>query len=207
MDSRPNPPLPPAQLTPGTHLSPEDGACLMEWVSALAGEPWTDHPTTTHRLLAHLGRLVNDAMSPNARQGLIALGPRLSGLDSQRPAMTAEVAELTTAYALSVRPGLRLAWMHGAADRHRRWVTRQRGLAGRGGVVSRVRRRIYDHGPAHRAVETAVMALARTADADLHLRRLLEEAVTHLEACSAAEADTWHAPSPQQRQVSPEGAP
>lgn len=189
MDPRPHPQLPPAQLTPGTHLSPEDGSCLMEWVSALAEEAWTDHPTTTHGLLAHLGRLVNDAMSTTARQGLITLGPRLRHLNSEHPAVSAELAELATAYALAVRPGLRLAWMHGAANRHRRWATTHRsGLTGRD-AVSRLRRRIYAHGPAHRAVETAVMALARTADSDLHLRRLLDEAVRHVEARRANEVE------------------
>lgn len=182
MNTSSYPPHPPAELTLGTHLAPEDGACLMEWVSALAGEPWTDHPRTTHPLLAHLGRLVNDAMSPHGRQALIGLGPRLSGLDSKDPNVSAELAELCTGYALKVRPGLRLAWLHSAARRHQTppWVRAHR--TSPEGVVSRLRQRIYDHGPAHRAVETAVIVLARTPDPDCHLLRLLQEAVTHLEA-------------------------
>lgn len=174
--------LPPAELTVGSHLSPKDGACLMEWVSALAGEPWTDHPATTHPLVAHLGRLVNDAMSPIGRQALIALGPRLRGLDSQDPSVWAELAELTTEYALRVRPGLRLAWMHRAARGHLDSAAMQVGPRHGGGMVARLRRRGYDHGPAHRAVETAVAAMVRTPDPDRHLLRLLHDAVAHLEA-------------------------
>lgn len=187
MDKRPTHPRPPSQLTIGTHLSPEDGACLMEWVSVLAGEPWTDHPATTHPLAAHLGRLVNDAMSPAGRQELLALAPRLTGLRSQDPRVTAELAEMATAYAITVRPGLRLAWMHGAARRQLRVPTRRRTPARADGLITRVRRRIYAHGPAHRAVETAVMALAGTPDADRHLWHLLEQAVCHLERSGAAE--------------------
>lgn len=181
MNPNSNPPLPPAEFTVGTHLSPEDGACLMEWVSVLAGEPWSDAPATTHPLLAHLGRLVNDAMTPIGRQALIPLAPRLKGLNSIDPAISAGLAELTTGAALRVRPGLRLAWMHAAARRHLRSAAVRPGPGRSEGTASRLRRRIYDHGPAHRAVETAAMALARTLEADIHLLRLLEEAVAHLE--------------------------
>lgn len=189
MDLQPDLPIPPSQLTPGTHLSPEDGACLMEWVSVLAGEPWTDHPATTHPLLAHLARLVNDATSLEGRQELLALAPRLKLRNSRDPATTAELVALATAYAITIRPGLRLAWMHSAAQRHLRLVTGRTATGRREGAVTHLRRRIYDHGPAHRAVETAAMALARTPDADRHLRRLLDEAVRHLEARSAVEVE------------------
>ncbi len=182
MPISPNPPQPATALTVGTHLAPEDGACLMEWVSQLAGEPWTDHPATTHRLLSHLGRLVNDAMSATGRQALIPLGPRLQGLDSDDPRIAADLAGLTTRYALSVRPGLRLAWMHDAARRHAATAAERSSEPRPESPVRRLRRRIYDHGPAHRAVETAVLVLARAPDSDRHLLRLLEEAIAHLEA-------------------------
>ena len=40
MYTTPDQPIPPVELTAGAHLSPQDGACLMEWVSVLADEPW-----------------------------------------------------------------------------------------------------------------------------------------------------------------------
>lgn len=186
MDPRLDLPVPPPQLTPGTHLSPEDGACLMEWVSVLAGETWTDHPRTTHHLLGHLGRMVNDAMSPHGRQALIGLGPRLKGLDSADPSTSAELAELCTRYVLEIRPGLRLAWMYATARRHQASRSTHAESTAPESVLSRLRRRVYEHGPAHRAVETAVIVLSRTPDADFHLRRLLEAAVSHMEARSVA---------------------
>jgi len=35
-------------LSHGSHTSPKEGACVMEYVSVLAGEPWTDRPACTH---------------------------------------------------------------------------------------------------------------------------------------------------------------
>lgn len=47
-------------LRRGRHRRLEDGSCLMEYVSVLAGERFTDRPRCTARVLAHLSRLVND---------------------------------------------------------------------------------------------------------------------------------------------------
>lgn len=35
------------KLSKGKHTDPEDGACVMELASMLAGEPFTDHPAST----------------------------------------------------------------------------------------------------------------------------------------------------------------
>ena len=59
---RPVPDLVP-QLSRGKHRNPRKGACFMELASYLAGERWSDRPACTHRLLAHLARLVNDCTS------------------------------------------------------------------------------------------------------------------------------------------------
>jgi hypothetical protein len=36
-------------------------ACLMEAVAQHTGQPWSDHPSCSHPLVAHVARLVNDA--------------------------------------------------------------------------------------------------------------------------------------------------
>lgn len=64
-------------LSPGTHLHPDDGACLMEYVSVLAGETFSDDPPCTPVALAIVARLVNDAMSDSARQSLARRAPGL----------------------------------------------------------------------------------------------------------------------------------
>lgn len=66
-------------LSRGRHRTPRRGACMMEVASLLAGEPWSDHPSCTHPLLAHLARLVNDSSTDAGRQQLITLVPALVG--------------------------------------------------------------------------------------------------------------------------------
>ena len=65
-------------LSAGAHLAPEDGACLMEYVSVLAGERFADRPRCTDPLLAMLARLVNDATSDSGRNRLGELAPALA---------------------------------------------------------------------------------------------------------------------------------
>lgn len=66
-------------LSRGSHRSPRRGACFMEFASFLAGERWSDHPSCTHPLLAHLARRVNDHMSHAGRQQLVPLIPLVVG--------------------------------------------------------------------------------------------------------------------------------
>jgi hypothetical protein len=66
-------------LSRGRHTGPEEGACLMEYVSVLAGEPFTDHPTCVEPLLIRLAWGVNDASPPSVRSSLVHLAPRLAG--------------------------------------------------------------------------------------------------------------------------------
>ena len=63
----------------GRHTGPEEGACLMEYVSVLAGEPFTDHPTCVEPLLIRLAWGVNDASPQSVRATLVHLAPRLAG--------------------------------------------------------------------------------------------------------------------------------
>ena len=172
-------------LTPGTHLTPDDGACLMEVVSHLAGEQWSDEPRATLPLLAHLARLVNDAMTPGGRQSLLALAPRLTGLASAGPSIQPRIAAMVSGAALEWHPSPVLAWMHRAALRHVALAEQpERPLAG-------LRRRLYVHGPAQRAIEASVAAAlapprwhaprAGSAPADRRLLSLLERAVELVE--------------------------
>ena len=67
-------------LSRGKHRSPRRGACFMEMASVLAGEPWSDRPTCTHPLIAHLARLVNDFTSDAGRGRLLPYVPSVIGL-------------------------------------------------------------------------------------------------------------------------------
>lgn len=66
-------------LDAGAHPAGAGAGCLLEWASALAGEPWTDHPACVSPALAAYGRALNDWMPHAARQALRASLPRLLG--------------------------------------------------------------------------------------------------------------------------------
>lgn len=67
-------------LQRGRHRKPEDGACVMEYVSVLSGGRFTDHPRCTHPALATLARLVNDWIDDEKmRSELALLAPELIG--------------------------------------------------------------------------------------------------------------------------------
>lgn len=44
------------ELKAGQHSSIDDGACLLEVVSYVAGEPWSDHPECVCPVLGAFGR-------------------------------------------------------------------------------------------------------------------------------------------------------
>ena len=60
-------------LDAGAHRDARSGSCLMEYVSVLAGERFSDRPRCTHPAVAALAWQINDAVSHPARQ---ELGPR-----------------------------------------------------------------------------------------------------------------------------------
>lgn len=66
-------------LTAGAHDAEAGEACVMEYVSVLAGEPWSDRPECTHPVLAHEARVANDLSSDADRHRLVPLVGRLFG--------------------------------------------------------------------------------------------------------------------------------
>lgn len=76
-------------LSAGKHRRPTQGACLMEYVSVLAGRRFSAHPRCTDRTLAAVARAVNDYSSDVARQrltryaGALTTAGRLEVTDQQ----------------------------------------------------------------------------------------------------------------------------
>ncbi len=73
----------------GTHATPEDGRCAMEWVSYLAGEPHSDEPACVSRVLRAFCMTLNDSLEDAPRQRLRpylarTIGTSDDGLDEQR---------------------------------------------------------------------------------------------------------------------------
>ena len=79
----------------------------MELASFLAGERWSDHPQCTHPLLASVARMVNDATSDDARQGLAELIPDVIGTASDDPRWDVLIARRAALTALPVAAGER----------------------------------------------------------------------------------------------------
>lgn len=82
------------RLAAGNHVAPADGACVMEYVSLLAGEPWSDHPRCVDPALAMLARLVNDSVPNGPRDRLALLAPDMIGTAQAGPLFTARLAAL-----------------------------------------------------------------------------------------------------------------
>ena len=72
-------------LAKGHHHRLEDGACLMEYTSVLAGEAWSDSPPCTHPVLAAIARAVNDSVDDKSRQLLASEAARLACAQSSDP--------------------------------------------------------------------------------------------------------------------------
>jgi len=105
-------------LTRGRHVSPEEGACLMEYVSVLAGESFSDSPECTDPTLAAIARAVNDYSGDERRQRLAILASDLT---------TAGPLELTQRHDLA-RRALLTAIPYSVGDRRRVLVVGLLGL-------------------------------------------------------------------------------
>src|SRR5579875_963686 len=76
-------------LSFGTHSTPDEGMCAMEWVSYVAGEPHSDSPQCVSPVLRALCISLNDEQPDAARQKLRpylarTIGTAGDGLDEER---------------------------------------------------------------------------------------------------------------------------
>lgn len=124
-------------LSHGAHDADAGEACVMEYVSLLAGEEWSDRPECTHPILAHEARTANDLLLDHDRARLVPLIGRLFG---------------TTEDSTDLRARLRIAQARqviglldpAARPRALAGVTRAESWLGRDGDESDVRRALAD---------------------------------------------------------------
>ena len=64
-------------LKHGSHKSFKEGGCVMEMVSYIANEPWSDHPKCACPILTSYAIRINDAFNGEHRQKLKPLIPLL----------------------------------------------------------------------------------------------------------------------------------
>jgi hypothetical protein len=178
---------------------PEDGACLMEYVSVLAGRPFSDHPRCTDPTLAELARLVNDASTDEGRPRLAVLAPTLAERPPADPARTAAIvhAAVAAAYEAAGEPVALCRHLRRAQRRHERVLATHR-LAG----LARLADPLHRQGAARRRLEAAVEALRDLPDPqhDAALRAVLQAGIDAAAGASAAGA-------PHRPVAAPAGSP
>ena len=67
------------KLSKGKHTDPEDGACVMELASMLAGETFTDHPASVCPVIGSFLRSYNDSIDGQRRQTLYEYASKVVG--------------------------------------------------------------------------------------------------------------------------------
>lgn len=72
------------ELSRGSHGSPDEGACVMELASMLAGERFSDHPKSVCRVIAGFLRAYNDAIDRDRRKDLFACAAAVVGTRGSR---------------------------------------------------------------------------------------------------------------------------
>jgi hypothetical protein len=70
------------KLARGKHASPEDGVCVMELASLLAGEPFSDHPRSVCPVIGAFLRAYNDRIDDHWRQDLYGYAAKAVGTRS-----------------------------------------------------------------------------------------------------------------------------
>ena len=72
------------RLAKGKHQSAEQGACVMELASMLAGEPFSDHPHAVSQPLAAFLRRYNDLIDDRRREDLYPYASEAVGTAARR---------------------------------------------------------------------------------------------------------------------------
>ena len=177
--------------------------CLLQVVSKLAREPWTDRPSCVHPTLGSIGRIVHDCSSSENRAALLPLAPAFIGTAHVGFETTARLVALCVSTALASPDQRRIT-----ADEHRRLAAAHQTalylLSGREGqqldgiapwwfpVLDRVgmSEPFYRSFVAteHAAEAVAVTARASGADSDVRLRQLLRQCLATAPTTVAAGA-------------------
>jgi hypothetical protein len=155
-------------ISRGRHLEPEDGGCIMEIASLLAGERWSDAPRCTHPLLAAVARLVNDEVGDETRQKLLPLVPDLVGAVGDGPGTAPSIVRACARVGLTVDPTSRRL-RHALATAEDRLAHLP---------DPHWRDILYTYGPAtHAVVRTIDTIVRRDSSCDEPLSALLRECV------------------------------
>ncbi|MGZ4225015.1 MAG: hypothetical protein ACXVTC_02005 [Solirubrobacteraceae bacterium] len=110
------------KLSKGKHSSADDGACVMELASMLAGEPFTDHPAAVCPVIGSFMRAYNDSIDDSRRQDLYAYASMVVGSRTSADIQRTR-AEFLTDWAQQYR---RSRWTRRLVPERLRTITRRR---------------------------------------------------------------------------------
>jgi hypothetical protein len=99
-------------LMRGRHAGPENGACVMELASMLAGEPFSDHPRSVCRVVGALLRGTNDRLDDTARQRLYGYAAEAVGTAGDAAASQVRLDRCAAAVSNTTRRGILGRWLH-----------------------------------------------------------------------------------------------
>jgi hypothetical protein len=88
-------------LRNGKHASPDEGACVMELASMLAGEPFNDRPQSVCPVIGSFLRAYNDRIDDGRRHDLYAYAAKVLGSRASHDVQHAR-AERLSAWALEL---------------------------------------------------------------------------------------------------------
>lgn len=160
------------RLSRGKHRSPEDGACVMELASMLAGEPFSDRPRSVCPVIGAFMRIYNDRLDDDRRQDLYEWAAGAVGTGEAGSRVIEARAKACEEFARSLLP----TWPRLMSGVKRRRTHHVSSPSAAGVIAARAIRRITD--------ETHVKALA-------HIKRLV----------ALGEAERQDAAPPVQRSV------
>lgn len=112
-------------LSAGSHDAEHGEACVMEYVSLLAGEEWSDRPECTHELLAHEARTVNDLLRDSDRSRLVPLIGRLFGTTEDSPELRARLRIAQARQVVVLLDPVGRARVAAAIERAESWIGRE----------------------------------------------------------------------------------
>lgn len=175
-------------LEAGAHRDARSGSCLMEYVSVLAGERFTDRPGCTHPAVAALAWQVNDAVSHAARQELGRRAVDLVGAGRESPvAVRPLVLDVIAEAGLALDPDNRFF------PRLLRRLARRPARSGADGTGGRLATLLHvgpvNHACAHLLVATRVAGLD-AAGRDRVLLDLLDACLAAVHGAGATVAGT-----------------
>ncbi|MET0448771.1 MAG: hypothetical protein ABW004_10205 [Aeromicrobium sp.] len=112
-------------LSAGSHDAEHGEACVMEYVSLLAGEEWSDRPECTHPLLAHEARTTNDLLRDSDRSRLVPLIGRLFGTTDDSPELRARLRIAQARQVIALLDKSSRARALAAVERAESWIGRE----------------------------------------------------------------------------------